>query len=332
MGAIWFRRAELIGASSDTVGYKAGVALSREDLAAHTEGMGIDDWWVGDDAETLRIRSEEFAAAIEQLLYAVGNIPRPEVVRPDIDLYHLYKHDQKQFAILQEVLQIAHNVPDGGDGPVDFTPFLVESERRFGAVGAKMALQFVERLDIYLHANPWSKVRRKAWKDVADLKGLFESASLTTQYGAFIDQRYIDYLGTNFERLDEIHWRKFEGLTAEFFMREGWRVEIGPGGNDDGVDVRVWRGDDAPTAPPAILVQCKRQKEKIEKVIVKALWADVVAEKAESGLIVTTSTLAPGAVKVCAAREYPVRQADRLVLRKWIDTMRTPGTGAFLSE
>lgn len=332
MGAIWFRRAELIGASSETVGYKAGVALSREDLAVHTVGMGIDDWWVGDDAQTLRVRSEEFEEAIEQLLYSVGNIPTPRVIRPDIELFHRYKGDPEKFELLKKVLDIVKSLPLDGDGPVDLTPLLEQSEQRLGRDGVRIALEYIDGLELYLHANPWSKVRRQAWKDVAELKSLFDSASLATQYGTFMDQRYIDYLATNFERLDEIHWRKFEGLTAEYFQREGWRVEIGPGGNDDGVDIRVWPGNADATASPAMLVQCKRQKDKVEKVVVKALWADVVAEKAESGLIVTTSALSPGAAKVCAAREYPVRQADRAVLRKWIETMRTPGTGAFLGE
>ena len=81
-----------------------------------------------------------------------------------------------------------------------------------------------------------------------------------------------------------------------------------------------------PTAdmPPALLVQCKRQKAKVSKVIVKALWADVLHENATSGLIVTTSVLSPGARKVSTARNYPVDEADRETLRQWVHQMRTP--------
>ena len=332
MGAIWFKRAELIGASSDTIGYKAGLALSRQEIADYTLGMGIDDWWTGDDDQQLRVRSEEFEQAIEQLLYSVGNIPTPSVVRPDIALYHRYKEDPNSLATLQSVLKILQRLAPGPDSQLDPESFVRESKAHFGDLGERMSREFVDGLELFQHVNPWKRVRRRQWKDVADLKDLFESASLNTQYGNFIDQRYIDYLATNSERLDEIHWRKFEALTAEYFVKEGWKVELGPGGNDDGVDVRVWRADADPTAPPAILVQCKRQKEKVGKVVVKAMWADVIAEKAESGLIVTTSALAPGAARVSAVREYPVRQADRKELRKWLETMRTPGTGAFLSE
>jgi restriction system protein len=79
-------------------------------------------------------------------------------------------------------------------------------------------------------------------------------------------------------------------------------------------------------------VQCKRQRAKIEKVVVKALFADVLEEKATSGLIVTTSALSPGAQQVVGARSYPVIEASRGELRAWLEAMRTPGTGAFLAE
>ena len=57
-----------------------------------------------------------------------------------------------------------------------------------------------------------------------------------------------------------------------------------------------------PPRRQAFWCQCKRQKEKVGKVVVKALWADVQHEKASPGLIVTTSRLSPGAKEVCAAR------------------------------
>lgn len=66
--------------------------------------------------------------------------------------------------------------------------------------------------------------------------------------------------------------------------------------------------------------------------MVKALWADVVAEQAKSGLVVTSSALSPGARKVCTARGYPIKAADRETLRRWITAMRSPSAGVFLGE
>ncbi len=94
----------------------------------------------------------------------------------------------------------------------------------------------------------------------------------------FFDQRFINYLSANFDTINQINWRKFEGLIAEFFDRSGFTVEIGPGRNDDGVDVRLWPKTYDNHLPPSMLVQCKRQKEKIEKVVVKVLYADIIKE------------------------------------------------------
>ncbi len=120
-----------------------------------------------------------------------------------------------------------------------------------------------------------------------------------------------------------MHWRKFEGLTAEFFKREGFRVQLGPGSNDGGVDLRVYPVDATPELPPMILVQCKRQKAKIEKMLVKSVYADVLEENATSGLIVTTSTIAPGAEATRTARNYPIDVADRTTLRTWLAKLRS---------
>ena len=68
------------------------------------------------------------------------------------------------------------------------------------------------------------------------------------------------------------------------------------------------------------------------KLVVKALWADIQAEKANSGLIVTTSSLSPGARSTATARAYPIYEANRATLAKWITSMRTPDMGVFLGE
>jgi restriction system protein len=54
-------------------------------------------------------------------------------------------------------------------------------------------------------------------------------------------------------------------------------------------------------AASTILVQCKRQKEKVPQLVINGLYADMLNENAPSGLIVTTSTLAP-APRRCALR------------------------------
>jgi restriction system protein len=106
-------------------------------------------------------------------------------------------------------------------------------------------------------------------------------------------------------------------LSAEFFHRAGFSVELGKGRNDDGIDVRAWKAGADVGGPAQLIVQCKRQKAAVEKVIVKALYADVLNEQAESGIIVTTSRRSPGAKK-------PVGRDDT---RFWPVTVPRSGHG-----
>jgi restriction system protein len=151
-------------------------------------------------------------------------------------------------------------------------------------------------------------------------------------YGTFFDQRYINYLAANSDRLSDMNWRKFEGLTAEYFERRGYVVQIGKGRNDGGIDVRVWSPQSDPGAPPVQLIQCKRTKAKIDKVLIKSLWADVVNENASGGIIVTTSSFSPGAREICKVRKYPVREMNREHVIQWLSQLRKVGRGVFMGE
>lgn len=212
---------------------------------------------------------------------------------------------------------------------IDPTPFVLEMEKKFGLSGMRMALEVVDAFSLTLFKSPWG-VEFHHFDNAIELRELFESEGLNPLYGKFIDQRYIDFLHRNFEVIDSIHWRKFEALTGEYFDRAGFCVEMGPGRNDEGVDVRVWPKSKEIGDAPAIIVQCKRQKEHVGKLVVKALYADVLSEQAKSGLIVTTSRLSRGAKAVCTARNYPIEEADRSTLKDWIDQLRRPGHGSFL--
>ncbi len=336
MGAFWATRIEILGTLSEYAGQKAGLVLGREELREHLDEE-FRDVLDGDDSDRLRFRAEEYEEMATSLLYHLGVLPDKRNLFAPIALYHRYKHDPSASALAQAVMQLLNEMfPDlqkaSGDGPIDTTPFVEESARRHGVSGLRMALEYYELFEANLIASPWSHFRRVEWKDAKDLAGLFKSESLETLYGTFLDQRYIDYLAKNFESIDRMNWRKFEGLTSEFFTREGYYVEIGKGRDDDNIDARIWKARDEVTGPPLALVQCKRQKEDVGKVVVKALWADIQEEKAKSGLIVTTSRLAPGAQKVATARSYPISQVTKPKLKEWLEKMRTPLNGIFMGE
>jgi restriction system protein len=338
MGAINFSRAALLGSTSETVGYKAGLALTREELVQRSGDYAF--YLQGEDQAWVRIRSEDYEGLISRILFEVGNIPTPHPMMPGITLFHRYRNDPKRLPIVMQAMELLpefmsqgmEDAEAAGTRQIDPTPFVKHLEGEFGLEGAAIALAVLDGIMLYQHASPWAGMRLVEWSDTAELRDLFESESLSTQYGTFFDQRYVDFLATSFDLLGNINWRKFEGLTCEFFEREGFYVEIGEGRNDGSIDARVWPREQDRELPPALLVQCKRERRKVGKVVVKALWADVQAEAAQQGLIVTTTALSPGAREVRNARGYPIMEANRETLRVWLERMRTPFAGVFLAE
>jgi restriction system protein len=337
MGSILFTKVEMLGTLSELIGYKSGLALSREEIYSHLPEY--KDFWESSDGDYVRVRSETYQDMTSTILYRLGNIISPRVSTPGITLHHKYKNDPYKHDLLEKVADLFNDMiyrlmdeKSSGDEAIDITPFIIKSGEFYGKDAFRIAKEYSELLILYMQANPWSLFRRIEWRDTKELGELFKSESLETSYGKFFDQRFIDYLYLNFNAINEINWRKFEGLTCEYFNREGFYVEIGCGRDDGNIDARVWPKEEDKHLPPTIIIQCKRQKTKIEKVVVKALWADINAEKAKGGLIVTTSVLSPGAQKVCIARAYPIKQSKRENIRNWVKTMRSPYTGVILAE
>ena len=320
------------------MGYKAGLALNREELADHLlDSPYIRDVVLVPEHRWIRVRSEEYEEAVRGLLYRVGNTPVYYSTSPILAVIHRLAVDPNRSEDFETVLNrcmalfkdASENTPQGT--PLDLDGFLENVAAELGSAGVNIAFELLNAIVLQRHTSPWMPQRYFDWENTVELRDLFKSESLQTRYGKFFDQRFIDYLSQNFCRVDKINWRKFEGLTGEFFERAGFRVEIGPGRGDGGVDVRVWAPEDDAEKPPLILVQCKREQQKINQVVVKALWADVVWEGARSGLVVTTSSLAPNAEIVRKAREYQIAAADRQMVKAWIEQLRSPGTGTFLA-
>lgn len=92
---------------------------------------------------------------------------------------------------------------------------------------------FIQRMD---HSAS-SKFSFQNWDGKIPLSDLFKSENLPNKEEMFIDQRFIDYLNVHQDESDKIHWRQFEGLVAEFFYRKGYKVTLGEGRNDGGIDI-----------------------------------------------------------------------------------------------
>jgi restriction system protein len=335
VGGIWLRTREFGGIVSESAGYRSGLALSEDQLREFLDEGDFGGVWPETDG-MMRIRSEEYEEVHWYVLYRLGVASSRYEPFPFSAVWHRVKDDPLSAAAFKPVAVAFSAFMDGhreAGVALDPRPYIEEMHAVHGSHGALVALDLMQASAAALKNSPWNPARRYEWNDVRELEELFSSERLESPYGEFFDQRFADFLALNFDSVDRIHWRQFEGLAAEYFKREGFAVELGPGRGDGGVDIRLWPNDEAKeSAPAAVLVQCKRQQAKISSTVVKALWADVTAEEAESGLIVTTSAFSPSADAVRTARDYDIREAQRTTLRSWIERLRTPGTGVFLAE
>jgi restriction system protein len=180
------------------------------------------------------------------------------------------------------------------------------------------------------HIDPWLRCETAQGASIAELSDLFTRADCPSRSTQFFDQRFIDFLVANIYELPSIHWRQFERLVAEYLHRQGYTVQLGPGINDDGVDIRMWPSESESGGHPLLIVQCKRQRAKVEKVVVKALWADMQAENATRGMVATTRSISPVAEATIAGRGYAIDAADQNAIAHWLEVMRSPGQGPSL--
>lgn len=332
MGGIIMARTDFIDRFVEIVGYKAGIVITPTDLSGMLEDYDNDlaAKLRPDGPGGFRLHSTEVEEIVAHLLYKLGNVDSPSLISPSVKLLHQVKDDpgalKRWHSIMDDYIAFTGSVLK--DSPPQGTrlnpePFMRSVAAKHGKPGLDMAMTLIKGTNRQLHMSPWSSVRTVEWKDELELKELFKSEKLETLHGSFFDQRFIDYLNKNFGEIRSIHWRKFEGLAGEYFDREGFKVDMGPGRNDDGIDLRIYPKDHEETSPPMIIVQCKRQKAKIGKALIKSVYADVEHERAESGLIVTSSYLSPGAATLRTARSYPIEAADRDTLRVWVEKMKS---------
>jgi restriction system protein len=312
----------------ELTGIKSGLAVLVPKAIDLLDGStsDSDSFWRGDPAEYIRVEAGVLQSACVRLLHCIGAIGDPkdarlllmefvqrnaEKLRPDQDdeLKKLAPYFTPEIAAISDLENMIYG------HRAEPTPLirnlLVLPEWK--ELAQKCALRSISRTNI-----PESR----KWNGTIDLRDLFQSEAAPRDPETYFDQRFIDYLNAQTGELTAINWRQFERLAAEYFNRTGYRVDLGPGRADGGIDLRAAK-DRVLAGPEVIIVQCKRIKEGNEVAIndVKALWADVHDEGASKGLIATTARLAKGARDYCDARKYRLNRAEGDTVRQWIREM-----------
>jgi len=336
MGSISFAPEVLNNSLAETAGYKSGLALSISDICDVLNGTGFDDKVLRSEEHGIRLESTEYEEVFHRLLYGIGYAEKEYTGLNYSQTLHSKYRGTELEAIHNGVLEIHVNMWQNiiqsaiknNSKSLDPTPFFEECLKQFGTEGAKMAIERIEGMTEDLKNSAYSRLRFTEWDNIESLSSLFEGSRTPPEIGTFIDQRYVNFLQRNQHKLGDMHWRKFEALTAEYFHRQGYEVELGPGSGDDGVDLRVWNKSETAETPPLMIIQCKRQKKrKVEKIVVKGLYADLLDSGADIGLLVTTTELSPGARDTINLRGYPIEEIDGNGVNAWIQELRTPGTG-----
>lgn len=333
MGAIWFEKESFADHLHEIIGYKSGVAASIEEMCDLLSESGQSDEIITSEKYGLRIRSEDYESLYYNLLHKIGATDKPyNGIFEVFSLSRKFKNDNgEKFSIDIFDIYYKHIKTETAlaikNGKKTISPegMIKEAYARYGDAGTDALLEIIKEYNRYSDYTPHTMNRWREWSDVVNLEDLFSKYKPSATEGDFFDQRFIDFLSVNQDKLGSIHWRKFEELIGECFTKFGYKVELGPGTNDDGVDLRVWQDDEL--SAPEYIIQCKRQKSKIDKVTIKGLYADVIHEDAKKGLLVTTSEFSIGARKTVDVREYPIEEINGQMVKKWLVELRSPGAG-----
>jgi len=328
MGSILLSRSELMDYLQEIVGFKAGIALTKDELRDLMLTSDAKQWFnepelLSDDEQGIRIRSEELEQLGRLLLYRAGNVPTPEPPPPAS--YVLEKFPDKIKDVSRVLALVGECLKDYVASNGDFTEVLLERLQQVQPpIDMKVARLLLIKMAEAQHYDLFSRARRVEFSDAIPIADLFGSEEISLDKDRFIDQRYIDYLAANTDDLYIMNWRKFEALTADFFKQEGFEVELGPGRGDGGIDIRVWRSSNTEEAP-LVIIQCKRlaQGNLVKINEIKALGFDRIDAGAEQALMVTTSKIAKGGKRICYAHRWELSYAEHDNVVDWLQRLRT---------
>ena len=132
-------------------------------------------------------------------------------------------------------------------------------------------------------------------------------------------EEIFDRFHKNPDELYKLSSRKYEEFLEVVFQNNGYRTLLGLGGNDGGVDLRLYTNDIV--GESVTLVQARRYRSDlpIKLEAVQALTAVVDDQKANRGLFVTTSRYLPCAKKFAARHNSRIQLASSNNVAEWCD-------------
>jgi restriction system protein len=120
--------------------------------------------------------------------------------------------------------------------------------------------------------------------------------------------------------LNRLSWQEFEQQVAEVYLHRGYQVEeVGGGGADGGIDLRLWR--DGQTS----IVQCKRWRTfKVGVRPVRELFGVMAAERADRAIFITSGVYTDEALRFAEGKHVELVDGAQLaeMLRRFQSSLK----------
>ncbi|MEE9339050.1 MAG: restriction endonuclease [Methylococcaceae bacterium] len=138
------------------------------------------------------------------------------------------------------------------------------------------------------------------------------------------ESELLAYASNNISTIHELSPRKFEELVAAIFRNHGYDVQLTPQSRDGGFDILAVQHSKL-TGKEVTLVECKRYhpERKVGISYVQRLLGSVSQNGANKGVLVTTSFFTKDALKVQQDSRQILALRDQLVLKEWIEALRS---------
>lgn len=125
----------------------------------------------------------------------------------------------------------------------------------------------------------------------------------------------IEVLNKNFNLIQKVHPTDFEFVVARLLEKFDYRVEVTSQVKDGGFDIVALSGDKLPVKQ---LIECKRYKSKVDVKIIRSFLYVIDKEKANQGVLFTTSTYTKDAISEAKQHGHKLHLVDSLRLQEWI--------------
>jgi restriction system protein len=322
----WLSKRNLVSSIQDLIGIKTGLIISVDDIYKLLIGTSYEDFIKqiqnATDGMILTIRGEEFEELISKLRVKLGNSDkeRPSLLSKLVLDFPEYEED-----IINLISAFSEIIEGESNKPIVIDQEFHNKLTQKSDANHIITFIFIKNTVQYMDHSASNSFSAQNWDGKVPLSDLFDSENLPNREELFIDQRFIDYLNVHQNESDKIHWRQFEGLVAEFFNRNGYKVTLGEGRNDGGIDIYAVKDNEISKKPEAIIIQCKRYKRtnKVGVNYVKALYFDVVDKSVDRAIIATTSYLEPAGKRICDSKKYPITYAELDKINTWIQNMKS---------